>query len=107
MLTYAGLGYFVPSLWLPSFARSLNMPSFAGPLSLALYNVAVVFGAVSLGWLVDRCHAATAVLVSTVGQAVAIFVFWGLTSSQPMLYIFAMLWGVFAGGTSTKSPFIA
>ncbi|RMY69438.1 hypothetical protein D0863_06460 [Hortaea werneckii] len=93
----AGLGYFVPTYWLPSFARSLNVPSFVGPLGLALYNVAVVVGAVSMGALVDHCHAGTAMLVSTVGQMLAIFVFWGLTSTQPMLYVFALIWGVFSG----------
>ncbi|KAI7510520.1 hypothetical protein KC316_g21877, partial [Hortaea werneckii] len=36
-------------------------------------------------------------LVSTVGQMLAIFVFWGLTSTQPMLYVFALVWGVFSG----------
>ncbi|KAI7648613.1 hypothetical protein KC318_g17839, partial [Hortaea werneckii] len=61
-IMFEGLGYFVPTYWLPSFARSLNVPSFVGPLGLALYNVAVVVGAVSMGALVDHCHAGTAML---------------------------------------------
>ena len=31
---------------------------------------------------------------------VAILVFWGITSSQPTLYNFALLWGLFGGGFS-------
>lgn len=40
-------------------------------------------------------------MVSTVGAIVSIFVFWGLADSQPMLYIFALLFGIFGGGFST------
>jgi len=93
-----GLGFFLPTLWLPSFVRALDMPSFVGPLGLALYNLFVCIGAVIHGALVDRYHATTAMLVSTVGQMVAIFVFWGLTNNQAMVYVFAMIYGVFAGG---------
>ena len=39
-------------------------------------------------------------LVSVIGQMVAIFVFWGCTTNQAMLYIFAIFWGVFGGGYS-------
>lgn len=51
-----GLGFFLPTLWLPSFALSLGLPSFVGPLGLALYNIAFCVGAVFLGSLVDRFH---------------------------------------------------
>ena len=52
------------------------------------------------GMLVDRCHISVAILVVTLGQIIAIFVFWGLTSSQSMLYVFALVWGMFGGGFS-------
>ena len=94
------LGFFLPTLYIPSFALAIALPSFAGPLALALFNVAFAFGAVLIGTLVDRFHVTVAILTCTIGQMVSIFIFWGLTSSQAMLYIFAMLFGCFGGAFS-------
>jgi MFS family permease len=94
------LGFFLPTLYIPSFALAIGLPAFAGPLALALFNVAFAFGAVLIGSLVDRFHVSVAILVCTIGQMVSIFVFWGLASSQAMLYIFAMLFGCFGGAFS-------
>jgi len=92
------LGYFLPSLWLPSFAISIGLPAFTGPLSLALLYLAYCFGAIVLGSLVDRFHVAVPLMISTTGSVVSVFIFWGLTTGQAMLYIFALLFGFFAGG---------
>jgi MFS family permease len=94
------LGFFLPTLYIPSFALAIGLPSFAGPLALSLFNVAFAFGAVLIGTLVDRFHVTVAILTCTVGQMISIFIFWGLTSSQAMLYIFAMLFGCFGGAFS-------
>lgn len=94
------LGFFLPTLYIPSFASSIGLPSFSGPLALALFNVAFALGAVFIGTLVDRFHVSVAILTCTIGQVIAIFIFWGLASSQAMLYIFAMLFGCFGGAFS-------
>lgn len=94
------LGFFLPSLWLPSFALALGLPKYAGTLGLSLYSIAYCFGAMLLGHLVDRFHVTTVILVSTIGQMIAIFLFWGLTTGEPMLYAFAILFGAFGGGFS-------
>ncbi|KAI5361401.1 Putative major facilitator superfamily, MFS transporter superfamily [Septoria linicola] len=91
------LGVFIPSLWMPTFALSLGFPSFAGPLSLAFYNGASSVGVIIGGHMSDRVHVSTVILTSTIGCMVASLVFWGLTSGQAMLYVFAILWGIFAG----------
>ncbi|KAK3109631.1 hypothetical protein LTR53_016900 [Teratosphaeriaceae sp. CCFEE 6253] len=96
-----GVGIFLPTLWLPSFAASLHFPAYAGPLSLALYNLAACVGSVALGAVADRLHVSTAMLVSILGQLVAVFVLWGCATSQPMLYTFAIVFGVFGGGYSS------
>ncbi|CAK1359593.1 unnamed protein product [Cercospora beticola] len=91
------LGVFIPSLWMPTFALSLGLPSFAGPLSLAFYNGASSVGVIIGGHMSDRFHVSTVILTSTIGCMTASLVFWGLTSGQAMLYMFAILWGIFAG----------
>ncbi|KAK3686355.1 hypothetical protein LTR37_019898 [Vermiconidia calcicola] len=92
------LAYFVPQLWIPSFAASLGFPSFSGPLALSLLNVAACFGYLLHGILVDRFHVTVAILASTIGSMISIFIFWGLTASQTMLYLFAVIWGATGGG---------
>lgn len=91
------LGVFIPSLWMPTFALSLALPSFAGPLSLAFYNGASSVGVIIGGHMSDRFHVSTVILTSTIGCMIASLIFWGLTSGQAMLYLFAILWGTFAG----------
>ncbi|KAK3065638.1 hypothetical protein LTR53_018194, partial [Teratosphaeriaceae sp. CCFEE 6253] len=53
------LAYFLPSLWIPSFARDMGMPAFAGPLAICLVNVAACGGYLLQGQLVDRYHVTT------------------------------------------------
>lgn len=94
----ASLAYFLPMLWIPSFAASQNFPSISGPLALCLLNIAACGGYLLQGMLVDRYHVTVAICMATVGSVIAILVFWGLTQSQAMLYIFAVLWGLSGGG---------
>ena len=94
------LAQFLPALWIPSFALAIGLPKVSGPTGLALVNLATCFGAVVMGLLVDKYHISVPIAIATLGQMVALFVFWGLTTSQPMLYIFALVWGTFGGGFS-------
>jgi hypothetical protein len=41
--------FFLPALWLPSFAAAVGLPKFSGPLGLALINLATCFGAITIG----------------------------------------------------------
>lgn len=92
------LAYFIPQLWIPSFAASLGFPSFSGPLALCLLNIAACGGYLIQGFLVDRFHVTVAITFATLGSVLSIFVFWGFTTSQAMLYVFAVLWGLSGGG---------
>lgn len=94
----ASLSYFLPQLWIPSFAVAQGFSSFSGPLALCLLNVAACGGYLLQGMLVDRFHVSVAILIATVGSVVAIFIFWGLTASEPMLYAFSIIWGLTGGG---------
>lgn len=103
-ITYS-LGIFLPSLWMPSYALAVGLPSYAGPLSVAFYNGAYSVGGVLLGYVVDHTsHVSLAIAISTLGSMLAAFVFWGLATSQAMLYCFALLWGTCAGGFNATFP---
>ncbi|KAM0718834.1 hypothetical protein Q7P37_005906 [Cladosporium fusiforme] len=92
------IAYFLPQLWIPSFAREIGLP----PLALCLLNLAACGGYISQGIIVDRYHVTVAICVATLGSVLAIFVFWGLTTSQAMLYVFVILWGLTGGGFSAN-----
>jgi MFS family permease len=98
------LGCFLPSLWMPAFANDINLPSHAGPLSLAFYNSGYGIGGILIGSIADRYHVSVAISITTVGGMIAAFVFWGLATSQAMLYAFAIIWGVVSGGFNATWP---
>lgn len=52
----------------------------------------------TMGWLCDRHHVAVTLIICTIGTVFAVFVFWGLSVYQPVMYIFAVAYGFFAGG---------
>ncbi|EAS28118.2 MFS monocarboxylate transporter [Coccidioides immitis RS] len=97
---FKGLGYFMPTIYLPSYARSLGVRNEAITATVSLLNGAAVFGCIFVGFLIDRFHITTAILISTIEATFSIFVLWGLSSSIAVLCIFSMMYGFFAGGYS-------
>ena len=95
-----GLGYFIPGIYLPSYTRTLGLSSVSGTVTVALLNIASVFGAIILGTLIDRFHVTIVVLISTLGATLSVFLLWGFAASLPLLCIFSLIYGLFAGGFS-------
>jgi MFS family permease len=96
-----GLGFFVPGIYLPSYAQKLGLSTLSGSIVLALFNSTSVIGQVLFGFLNDRMHVTSVIAVSTIGATMAVFLFWGFSLSMPLLCIFSLLYGVFAGGFSS------
>ena len=96
-----GLGFFIPNIYLPSYARSLGLSPIAGTVTVSLFNTTSVFGQVILGSLIDRVHVTTVVIISTIGATLSVFLLWGFSSSLPLLCIFSLVYGLFAGGFSS------
>ncbi|KAF5586853.1 monocarboxylate transporter 12 [Fusarium pseudoanthophilum] len=81
---FQGFGYFIPSLYLPSFATSLNLGERSGPVLLAVMSVSQVTG-----------H------TSTLVAAVTTVTIWGLADSFPVLIGYTILYGFFGAGFTT------
>ncbi|KAH8801393.1 putative MFS monocarboxylate transporter [Xylogone sp. PMI_703] len=92
------LGYFMPTLYLPSFAVSQGWSRLIGTIALALCSAASIVGATIVGWMVDRYDVTVVLNICAAGTVIAVFIFWSFAVYQPMLYIFSILYGVFAGG---------
>jgi MFS family permease len=100
-----GLGYFLPALYLPSYARIvLGASAFPSALTTVLVNVASVFGCIAMGALIDRLHVTTCLLICAVGATVSTLLFWGLAHSLPLLYVFSIIYGLCAGSFSSTWP---
>lgn len=94
-----GLGYFFPSLYLPSYATAIGLSSSKGALLLALLSVSQVMGQISFGYLSDHdVNLNLLIMTSTVISAVAGLTLWGLARSLAVLIIFSLLYGFFAAG---------
>lgn len=69
---------------------------------LSALNIASVPGVIVLSTLCDKTHVTNVIFISTLGSAISVLLFWGLSTSIPLVAIFAVTYGFFAGGfTST------
>ncbi|KAM3443313.1 hypothetical protein MY4824_000616 [Beauveria thailandica] len=94
-----GFGYFLPALYLPSYASALGLGERAGAVLLAVMSVAQVCGQFAFGYLSDR-RISTSALASTAVAvaAVACLAMWQTARSLPVLVCFAVAYGFFASG---------
>ncbi len=94
-----GLGYFFPSLYLPSYATSIGLSVSQGALLLTLMSIAQVAGQFTFGYLSDGKVSISALMtVSLSIAATATFSAWGSASSLAPLIVFALLYGFFGAG---------
>lgn len=109
------LGYFMPSLYLPckrllilygksatdtsnvAFAVACGWSLFAGTTAVSLCNASIVFGAMVIGWLTDCHHVTVTLNICTIGTVITVFLLWSFSVYQPVMYIFAIMYGFFAG----------
>lgn len=94
------LGFFLPAIYLPTLARTLGASDFLASLTVTALNLASVFGSVSMGFLSDRWPTLTCVSISTAGTAVSVYLIWGFATTIPVLIVFGVAYGIFAGGYS-------
>jgi MFS family permease len=94
-----GLGYFFPSVYLPSYATMLGLTVSQGAILLAVMSVSQVMGQLTFGFLSDKRLSIDVLLaVSTVVAAIATLGAWGLARSMLSLVLFALLYGFFGAG---------
>lgn len=105
--TVQALGFFLPTIYLPTYTSRIGASELLSSLTVILINVTSVFGSILIGFLSDRYHVTTCLLISTVGTVVSVFFIWGFSSSIWSLYVFCVLFGLLAGGYSSTWSSIA
>ncbi|KAF4338333.1 MFS monocarboxylate transporter [Fusarium beomiforme] len=92
------LGYFLPAIYLPSYARSVLQTSpFLSTVTIMIINAAMALGIFIMGIMVDKWHITTCILVSTIGAVLATFFLWGFAGQLALLYVYCVFYGLFAG----------
>ncbi|KAH8704603.1 major facilitator superfamily domain-containing protein [Phaeosphaeriaceae sp. PMI808] len=95
------LGFFLPAIYLPAFARSLGASNIESTTTIILLNGAAFVGCLCMGVATDRYHVVHCLLVSAIGSSIAAFLLWGLSTSLGPLYCFCVVYGAFAGCQSS------
>ena len=95
-----GLGYFIPLLYLPSYASTNNLSPTMQSLLLSLINLATIPGLLFLTALSDHSISVyNLVLISAGGSCLATFLLWGLAATNlPLLILYSLSYGFFGGG---------
>ncbi|KAF4964215.1 hypothetical protein FSARC_7849 [Fusarium sarcochroum] len=93
-----GFAYYIPSLYLPTFASTMGLSGPIGALVLALHNLATVIGQLGFGYLSDRVNnVLSLVSFTSLVASVATFTLWGFAHSLAPLIMFSIVYGFFAG----------
>lgn len=91
-------GYFIPSLYLPTYARELGASAIVASTTLVALNAMVAIGYVVVGRCVDKLHVTTPMAIIALGSTLSTLLLWGFTTQLATLFIFAVFYGFFAGG---------
>ncbi|KAJ5599292.1 hypothetical protein N7450_000359 [Penicillium hetheringtonii] len=104
-------GYFLPTTYLPSYSTTtIGLPATMGTMLVSLFNATSVFGGITIGMLCDRFAVTNILLLSSLGSALSVFLFWGMAASSDegssqtalaLLTVFSIFYGFFAGGFSS------
>lgn len=95
-----GIGFYLPAIFLPSFAHALSLSHAQGALLLALCSLAQVTGQIALGRLSDKVDMHILASLSAGVPAAAASLLWGPAKSFAPLATFALLYSGFGGGYS-------
>ncbi|KAK7047429.1 hypothetical protein VNI00_006660 [Paramarasmius palmivorus] len=97
--TLQGFGYFVPVLWLPTFASALEIDATRASIALAMLNGGSAVGRVYLGYLCDKFDPWALSLATLIFTSLSTFILWGVLSySFAGLVAFGVVYGLLAGG---------
>jgi MFS family permease len=99
-----GLAFFIPTIYLPSYAADLQIPAIQSTLLLSFLNLSNTLGQAFTGFLSDRLGSTIPFFLSTLIGGLSICIIWGLSKSFVPLVVFSFVYGLSAGGYSVLYP---
>lgn len=80
-----------------AFANALRLNETAGTLTLAMMNFGRVPGQVLIGHISDTVGPRRIILGMAIISSVSVYLIWGFAASEPVLLVFSLVFGAFAG----------
>lgn len=97
--------YYVPSLYLPTYASAIGLSGTLGALVLAVNNLASIAGMIGFGHASDRYNNIfVLILISTAISSLSVLLLWGFARSFAVLTTFSIVYGCFSGGYVVSWP---
>ena len=98
-------GYGLPQTYLPSYASQIvHLSPAVSSLTIVMFNAPGILSSTGFGMLSDRAKvsASTNTLISALGSALSVFLFWSIKSNTvpALLILFSIGYGFFASGYS-------
>ncbi|KAK1080027.1 hypothetical protein LTR33_005890 [Friedmanniomyces endolithicus] len=95
-----GLGFFIPNIYISSFAEGLGLSTSAGSGLLALVSLAQVLGQLGQGLVSDRVNIYIPLAISALIPGLSALLLWGPAKGLAYLAPFAITWGLFSASYS-------
>ncbi|TKA64605.1 hypothetical protein B0A55_10299 [Friedmanniomyces simplex] len=95
-----GLGFFIPNIYISSFAEGLGLSTSAGSGLLALVSLSQVLGQCWQGWASDKVNIYLPLSISALIPGLGALLFWGPAKGLAYLAPFAIIWGLFSASYS-------
>lgn len=95
-----GLCFFLPNIFLPTYATLLALSHASSNALLALMSLSQVSGQLFFGYLSDRSSPYLATSLSTLLCAISVIFLWGTAKEAGRLAAFTIIWGACAGSFS-------
>ena len=97
-----GLGFFLPSIYLPTYARDVNDATIqVQNATLTALNGAAMLGCIIVGIVADSYPVTTMYGLTSGIAAFSVFALWGFATTPANLVVFAIMYGASAGSYST------
>ncbi|TKA66347.1 hypothetical protein B0A55_08244 [Friedmanniomyces simplex] len=95
-----GLGFFIPNIYISSFAEGLGLSTSAGSGLLALVSLSQVLGQCWQGWASDKVNIYLPLSISALVPGLGALILWGQAKGLAYLAPFAITWGLFSASYS-------
>lgn len=95
-----GLGFFIPNIFIPSFAEALGLSTTASSGLLALVSLSQVLGQLWQGWISDRVNIYIPISTTALAPGLGALLLWGPAKGGAYLVPFALIWGFFSASYS-------
>ncbi|KAG2178901.1 hypothetical protein INT43_001748 [Umbelopsis isabellina] len=102
---FQGLGYFIPNLFIRSYALFAGVPDQVSTSLVSVMNAMTVVGQLLLGHVCDRFGYLKALVISSSVASLSTFVLWRLAgSSLAKMFVYVVIYGCFGAGFTTCFP---